>query len=143
MYHFILYLHIVSVVVAIGPVIIYLPLIRRMNKLDDNQMVVFVETFRSIVWGIKQAGHVLFITGLILIWLGGWSVKSFWLLSTLIIVLGALFFLARAFTPLLKKLETSTEHREENLRELSRTSWIYTLIMLVILLFMVFKPTLW
>lgn len=143
MYHFILYLHIVSVVIAIGPIIIYLPLINRMHKLDESQLRVFVETFRSIVWGMKHSGHVLFTTGLLLVWLGGWPIGSSWIVATLVIVLGTLFFLARAFTPIIKKLETHPQERKENLQALTRTSWIYTLIMLVILVFMVFKPTLW
>lgn len=143
MYQILLYLHIVSVVVAIGPVMIYLPILNKMLRLDESQMRVFVDTFRSIVKGIKHAGHVLFTTGLLLMWLGGWSYRTSWLITTFVILVGTLFFFARAFSPILTKLETVPDQRKKFVRQLSMASWAYTLIMLLVLSLMVIKPTLW
>lgn len=143
MYQWILYLHIISVVVATGPVMIYVPLINKMDKLDEQQMKVFVDTFRSIVWGIKHAGHVLVTTGLLLMWLGGWPFKTSWIIAALVIIMAALFFLARAFSPILTKLETEHNQRKMLLKKLTNASLAYTVIMLLVLLLMVLKPTLW
>ncbi len=143
MYQWILYLHIVSVVVSIGPVMIFLPMINKMREADQTKILVLIDVFRSIVWGIKHAGHVLVTTGLLLMWMGGWGWKNSWLLATFIIIMGTLFFIARAFTPILNQLEQTGQDRSGLIKRLTNATAGYIFIMLILLFLMVLKPNLW
>ncbi|MGC5327487.1 hypothetical protein ACPW7N_18750, partial [Brevibacillus sp. SYSU BS000544] len=95
-------------------------------------------------WVIKHAGHVLITSGVLQIWVGGWSVFTPWILSSLVIILGALFFIARAFTPIINALlESGDTDIQPLIFRLARASFLYALIMIFVGYLMLAKPSLW
>src|SRR5690606_6373438 len=100
-------------------------------------------TFKHAVWLVKHAGHVLVISGVILVVFGPWSWGTSWLVMTLIILVSSSLFLARAFTPTLRKFHEKDQCRDELISKLKRAVWIYLALLLLMLWFMVVKPTLW
>ncbi|WP_433745688.1 hypothetical protein [Falsibacillus pallidus] len=137
-----LYVHILSVIMSIGPFFILLPMIKKLrtNKADVQQA--HLQTFKSAVRLAKHAGHVLVVSGVLLVIFSSWKFSSPWISATLIILVCSLFFLARAFSPLLRKYGQGED--EELLgRKLRRATWIYIVLLLIMLWLMVSKPLLW
>lgn len=62
---------------------------------------------------------------------------------TLAVMFSSVFFLARAFSPVLKKLAEPEADQSALTGKLNRSLWIYILLLLLMLWFMVDKPTLW
>lgn len=142
-YTSILYLHILSVVISIGPYFVLIPLLR---KIKDDEPVALREhlaDFRFVVRISKHAGHVLVVSGVLLWWLGRFPMTTSWLVIPIVILLSALFFLARAFSPTLRALEAGTIDREMAVARLKRALVAYIAILLVAMWFMVAKPKLW
>ncbi|RDI41894.1 hypothetical protein DFR59_10653 [Falsibacillus pallidus] len=127
---------------SIGPFFILLPMIKKLrtNKADVQQA--HLQTFRSAVRLAKHAGHVLVMSGVLLVILSSWKFSSSWISATIIVLVGSLFFLARAFSPLLKKYGQG-EDEEQLGRKLMKATWIYIVLLLLMLWFMVTKPVLW
>ena len=143
MYTVILYLHIFSAILSIGPFFVLLPLVKRMNGAEDVVLRSQITTFRSAVRLVKHAGHVLVATGVLLIWQSGWAWTDSWIALTLAVMVGSIFFLARAFKPVLRKFEETGANRGTLLRELNRSIWFYVLLLALMLWLMVAKPAFW
>ncbi|MDA6131419.1 hypothetical protein OSK38_29135, partial [Escherichia coli] len=56
---------------------------------------------------------------------------------------GSVFFLARAFSPVLKKFDAPGADQQFLVRKLTRSVWIYLFLLMLMLWFMVAKPVLW
>ncbi|HSP21658.1 MAG TPA: DUF2269 family protein [Planococcus sp. (in: firmicutes)] len=143
MYTVILFLHIFSAILSIGPFFVLLPLVKRMDGAENAVLQSQIVTFRSAVRLVKHAGHVLVATGVLLIWQSGWAWTDSWIVLTLAVMVGSVFFLARAFKPVLRKFEEPGANREALLRELSRSIWLYILLLALMLWLMVAKPAFW
>ena len=143
MYTVILYLHIFSAILSIGPFFVLLPLVKRMDGAEDLVLRAQIATFRSAVRLVKHAGHVLVSTGVLLIWQSGWAWADSWIALTLAVMAGSIFFLARAFKPVLRKFEEPGANRVALLRELNRSIWLYVLLLALMLWLMVAKPAFW
>ncbi|OGX68622.1 MAG: hypothetical protein A2189_05660 [Paenibacillus sp. RIFOXYA1_FULL_44_5] len=139
----IFYLHILSVIVSIGPFFVLFPMINKLKSIEYDALPPYLDTISFIVWITKHAGHVLTVTGLLLIWIGGFDVRESWIDIAVIILLLSLFFLARAFSPTLKKLRVPHQNREELVRRIFRSLLIYLFVMLLTMWLMVDKPTFW
>lgn len=100
-------------------------------------------TFRFVVWLAKHAGHVLVLSGVLLVLSGPWTWDTPWILMTLIILFCSLFFLARAFSPTLRKFSDDGIDKNELSDKLQRAVWIYIALLMIMLWFMVVKPYLW
>lgn len=147
-YDGLVYLHVLSVILSIGPYFVLLTMIARMKKKstepDHTQMQSFIQIFRGVVRLTKHAGHLLVVTGVLLILVGGWNWTVPWLLLSIIILMSALFFIMRAFSPILAKLEDGegATEKEALLGRLTRSVWMYIAIMLLVMWLMVAKPVL-
>jgi hypothetical protein len=142
-YRIIIYLHVLSVVASIGPFFILLPMIKKLRIASGKEMTSYLDTFRFTVRLSKHAGHVLVGSGILLVILGPWSWDTPWIVMTLITMFCSLFFLARAFSPTLRKFDDDQEEREPLIAKLKRTILTYLILLLAMLWFMVIKPDLW
>lgn len=143
MYTMILYAHIISAALSIGPFFVLLPMIKRISVADAPSLQALLITFRSATRLVMHAGHVLVATGILLVWQGPWRWDAPWILMTLAVMFSAVFFLARAFSPVLKRFSEADADQTALAAKLGRSLWIYIVLLLVMLWFMVAKPVLW
>ncbi|MFD3450554.1 DUF2269 family protein [Microbacteriaceae bacterium 4G12] len=143
LYPFILYVHIFSVILSIGPFFLLIPLVKKLQGTEIQVQRAYLNLFRFAVRLTKHAGHVLVISGVLLVVMGPWSWKTPWIIMTLIILTSSLFFLARAFSPTIRKFDEPNHDTKILIGKLRRAVWIYILLLMVILWFMVTKPMLW
>lgn len=143
MYSIILYLHILSAVLSIGPFFVLLPLLKRMEGVENIVLQSQIITFKSAIRLVKHAGHVLVATGALLIWQSAWAWTTPWIAMTLAVMFGSVFFLARAFKPVLRKFDEPTADRKILLKKLNRSTWLYIFLLLIMLWLMVAKPVFW
>ncbi|MGG1517276.1 hypothetical protein ABE504_17830 [Paenibacillus oryzisoli] len=142
-YVVLLYLHICSVVLSIGPYFILFPLLSKIRSAPFELLPDYLEPFRITVRLTKHAGHVLVATGIILTWLTSWTWSTSWIVATVLIMVASLYFIARAFSPLLRQLKAPHDERQSIVDKLRRALVLYVLITLTMMWFMVAKPTLW
>lgn len=142
-YPWIIYLHVFSVILSIGPYFVLIPLLRRLKESEGDVLHTHLFIFRYVVWISKHAGHLLVVTGALLWWLGGYSLYTSWILIPILILLSSLFFLARAFSPAIRQLENHPEERHAALRKLRFSLFAYLIILLISMWFMIAKPIYW
>ncbi|MDF0725841.1 hypothetical protein PY093_03820 [Cytobacillus sp. S13-E01] len=142
-YRLLIYIHVVSAIVSIGPFFILLPLIKKLRMANVEVTNAYLDTFRFVVRLSKHSGHVLVGSGILLVVLGPWTWTTPWIVMTLLVMFLSLFFLARAFSPTLGKFAGEGQNKEELVAKLKRTVWIYIVLLLAMLWFMVTKPYLW
>lgn len=142
-YRILLYLHILSVIMSIGPFFALIPMAKKLRKAEGEVQKVYLDSFRFAVRLTKHAGHVLVVSGILLVVLGPWPWSTSWIVITIVIMMSSLFFLARAFSPILKKFMEVGNNREQLVKKLSWTTVAYLLLLLLMLWFMVTKPALW
>jgi uncharacterized membrane protein len=138
-----LFIHILSAVVSIGPLVTLIPLTKKMESADENEMVGYVRSFQVAITTVKHAGHVLVLSGAILVIISGWTWKDSWIVLTLAVMFLSIVFLARAFKPTLQTFGTSGYRKEEFVAKLRKATWKYILLLLIMLWLMVDKPMLW
>jgi len=138
-----LYLHIASVIVSIGPFFILIPLIRKLKKATDQELTLYIPTFKFSVQLSKHSGHILVISGVLLLWLDHLSWLTSWVVITIFIMASSLFFIARAFSPALKQLLDPASDRNLVVNKLRANLWLYIVLMFLMLWFMVTKPNYW
>ncbi|WKA58811.1 DUF2269 family protein [Planococcus shenhongbingii] len=143
MYTLILFLHIMSAVLSIGPFFVLVPLVKQMRDVPDAVLQSQISTFRSATRLVKHAGHVLVTTGVLLIWQSYWQWTTPWIVMTLVIMFGSIFFLARAFKPILQKFDEPHADRAALINKLNRSVWLYIGLLVAMLWLMVAKPELW
>lgn len=143
LYRLLIFIHVVSVIAAIGPFFILLPLINKLKTAKDLQLDSYLEIFRFVVRLSKHSGHVLVGSGVLLIFTGPWTWGTPWIIMTLVLLFCSLFFLARAFSPTLKRFREQDQDKDVLAAKLTRTIWTYITLLLLMLWFMVGKPSLW
>ncbi|WGG47931.1 hypothetical protein [Rossellomorea sp. DA94] len=143
LYRTLIYLHVISVVASIGPFFLLLLTMNKLRTASPSILPSYLDTFRYTVQLSKHSGHVLVGTGILLVLLGPWTWTTPWIVMTLVIMFCSLFFLARAFSPTLRKFEEEDADREKLVGKLHRTVWIYLILLLAMLWFMVVKPGMW
>lgn len=142
-YMFLLFAHILSAVLSIGPLFVLLPLLTKMKTATDDQMKIYLVAFQAAITVVKHAGHVVVPTGFLLIWLGGFSWLTSWAVATLAVMVGSVFFLAAAFKPTIKTFQTAQYNQSAFVKKLRRSVWLYIFLLLIMLWLMVAKPALW
>jgi len=143
LYAVLLYLHIGGAILSIGPFFVLFPMLPLLREAPADRLDSHIRIFRFTVRLAKHAGHVLVAAGLFLVWLRGWSWTTSWIDLTVVIMAGSLYFFARAFSPLLRKLKEPEADRNAIVRRLARATWIYLFLMALMMWFMVAKPVLW
>ena len=114
-----------------------------MEKAQESEMSGFVQSFQSAITVVKHAGHVLVISGVMLIVISGWTWTTSWVLLTNIVMVGSIVFLARAFKPTIQTFGTAEYNRLEFIVKLRKKTWQYIALLLIMLWLMVVKPTFW
>ncbi|MFE8697188.1 hypothetical protein ACFYKT_12660 [Cytobacillus sp. FJAT-53684] len=143
LYRFIVYLHVGSAVFSIGPFIVLIPIVKKLHSADKNVQQAYIDIFRYSVRLVKHAGHVLVGSGALLIIMGPWTWKTSWIIATLVVMFGSAFFLARAFTPTIRTFLGPDQDKSALIKKLSWSTWLYLILLMVMLWFMVAKPVLW
>lgn len=143
LYRVLIYVHVLSVVASVGPFFILFPIVKRLRLANQSEMTPYLDTIRFVVQLAKHSGHVLVASGIILVIWGPWTWSTPWIVMTLFIMFCSLFFLARAFSPTLRKFGDEQHNKEVLIRKLNRTIWIYIILLSAMLWFMVVKPSLW
>ena len=138
-----LYLHILSAVVATGPLFAIFPLLNRMKKAPDDQLQSYVIALQGLLRAVANGGHFLIPTGVLLIWCSGWSWTASWILATLGIMICTLLFMARAFKPSMAYAASEDFTKDRFIQMVKVASWKYILLMGAFLWLMVGKPNLW
>ena len=143
LYTIMLYLHILSAIVAIGPLFAIFPLLNRMKKAPDDQVQSYVISLQGLLRAVANGGHFLIPTGFVLIWFSGWPWTSSWIIATLVIMLCSLLFMARAFKPSMVYAASEAFTKERFIHMVKVATWKYILLMGVFLWLMVDKPNIW
>jgi hypothetical protein len=103
----------------------------------------YLDSFHFVVRLSKHSGHVLVFSGLLLMWLGEWLWSTPWIAGTFIVLFASLFFMARAFSPTIRRLRQNDNDRDKLVAKLSRSLYLYLFILFVMLWLMMMKPALW
>ncbi|WP_246079085.1 hypothetical protein [Paenibacillus piri] len=144
LYPWLVFVHAVSALVSIGPFIVLIPMLGKLRTAEGSLLHAYLDSFQFVVRLSKHSGHVLVISGLLLMWLGEWPWKTPWIAGTFIVLFGSLFFMARAFSPTIRRLRQSEPYdRTALLKKLSRSLYVYLFILVVMLWLMMMKPALW
>jgi len=128
---------------SIGPFFVLIPMVKKLRETSELEEQAYVNTFRFVIQLAKHAGHVLVVSGILLLLTGPWTWTTPWVLMTIVVMVSSLFFLARAFSPTLRKLRDPQQDRGRLVQKLQRAIWIYLALLGVMLWFMVTKPVLW
>lgn len=143
LYRLLLYIHIFSAVLSIGPFFVLIPMGKKLKDAIHQAEPAYLDAFRIAILLAKHSGHVLVVSGILLLWMGPWPWTTSWVIITALIMASSLFFLARAFSPTLRKLHEPDQDRIVLIQKLQRAIWIYIALLGVMLWFMVTKPDLW
>lgn len=142
-YGAIVFVHVVSAVLSIGPLFLLMPIIKRLQNVETPIENAFLSIIKVIIRIVMHAGHVLVVSGVLLLLTGPWPWYTSWIIATVVVLLLSGFFLSTGFTKVLKKFHLPDSNKVEILAKLNQTSWIYIGLMLIMLWLMVQKPVLW
>ncbi len=143
LYKLIVYIHIFSSILSIGPLFVLLTLLKKLRSARVEEIQSYLIIFRSCIRIVKHAGHALIISGVLLIYVGGWPWSTSWIFMTLIVMFSSIVFLARAFTPTLNQFTEPDFNQVQLAEKLQRSVWFYIVLLLIMLWFMVMKPVWW
>ena len=143
MYMLLLYSHILSAILSIGPLFVLLPIVKKMRTAQFEEMPPYIGTFQATITIVKHAGHVLVGSGIVLMWQGGYPWTTSWVVLTVLVMLGSIVFLARAFKPTIRTFHTPEFNQAQFTAQLYRKTWMYIILLLIMLWLMVAKPMLW
>ncbi|MGX9132981.1 hypothetical protein ACWV26_01110 [Rummeliibacillus sp. JY-2-4R] len=113
------------------------------NAKSHEEMTAYVTTFSLAIQIVKHSGHVLILSGIYILIRGGYSITTPFVSITIALLIASLVFLARAFKPTMRTFNTPAFDQQQFVRKLTKTVWIYTILLLIMLWFMVTKPVLW
>lgn len=142
-YATIVFLHVVSAILSTGPLFIIIPLINRLRRMILAEEEIYLSLIQVIVRVVMHAGHVLVVTGVLLILFGPWPWHTSWVVMTIIVMGISGVFLATAFTRVLRRFHETGLDKLYILYRLKRTTWIYIGLMMIMLWLMVQKPMFW
>lgn len=142
-YKIALFLHILSAIVATGPLFAIFPMLKRMEKVEGALEQGMIEGLRGAVRAVSLAGHFIVPTGIVLLFFSGWSWTTSWVLATIIMLVASLLFLAKAFKPAWRIAEAEHFDKRLFIRTMRSATIKYILIMIGMLWLMIAKPQLW
>jgi len=143
LYQALIFTHVLSAVISIGPLFVLFSVLQKIRGADRDIEKAYISIFRSVVRLIKHAGHVLVGSGILLIIFGPWSWYTPWIVMTITLMVVSIFFLARAFSTILKKFDEPDQNRHVLISQLHKSTWIYITLLVLMLGLMVIKPDLW
>lgn len=143
LYTVIVYIHVLSAVTSVGPLFLLFPIISRIRQSVMNEASTLLSLFKWTIRFVMHSGHVLVVSGVILILIGPWPWYTSWVIVTLGIMMLSIVFLASGFSVILDRFPKEPDNREDLLKKLTSTSWRYIGLLLVMLYLMVAKPSFW
>ena len=143
MYTFIIFIHVISAVLSIGPFFVLFPLLNRMKGKNKEMLDTSLEVFQAAIRLVKHAGHVLVGSGILLVWQGNWPWTTSWVIMTIVVMVSSVVFLAKAFKPKIREFHAGTIDLDTLIKKLKSAVWKYIVLLLIMLWFMVAKPNLW
>ncbi|MCK1995995.1 SirB2 family protein [Psychrobacillus psychrodurans] len=143
MYTFIIFIHVISAVLSIGPFFVLFPLLNGMKGKNKEMLDTSLEVFQAAIRLVKHAGHVLVGSGILLVWQGNWPWTTSWVIMTILVMASSILFLAKAFKPNICEFQAGTIDLDTLIKKLNSNVWKYILLLLIMLWFMVAKPNLW
>ena len=142
-YGIIVFMHVVSAVLSIGPLFILMPIIKRLRSVGTNVEGAYLSIINVIIRLVMHAGHALVFTGVSLLIIGPWPWYTSWVILTVFVMGVSAFFLATGFTRVLRNFNKAGMNKNDILDRLNRTSWLYIGLMILMLWLMVEKPKFW
>lgn len=143
MYTFIIFTHVLSAILSIGPFFVLFPVLNRMKLQNSEALDSHLEVFQAAIRIVKHAGHVLVVSGILLMWQGNWPWTTSWVIMTIVVMVSSIVFLARAFKPNIRLYRNEMMDLDTLVIKLRRSVWMYIFLLLIMLWFMVAKPSLW
>lgn len=138
-----LYLHILSVIIATGPLFAIFPILNRMKHANPDALPSYIVALQGLLRAVANGGHFIVPTGLLLIYFSGWSWSSPWLIVTYIVMGCSLYFMARAFKPAMNFAKSGEFTKEQFIQMMKTATWKYIFLMGFFLWLMVEKPNFW
>lgn len=142
-YTLLLYIHILSAILSIGPLFVVLTIVKKMRIASMDDMPPYIEAFKGSITLVKHSGHVLVASGILLMWHAGYHWNTSWIVLTFLVMFASIVFLARAFKPTLRTFNTPAFNHLQFVSLLQRKTWMYIVLLLIMLWLMVAKPILW
>ena len=142
-YATVVFMHVVSAVLSIGPLFVLMPIIKRLRGTQLAVESAYMSIIKVIIRIVMHAGHVLVFTGVLLIISGPYAWHTSWVVMTVFVMGLSAFFLATGFTRVLKRFNDPGIDKHQLLNRLNRTSWLYIGLMIIMLWLMVQKPNFW
>ena len=142
-YSIVVFMHVISAVLAIGPLFVLMPIIKRLSDVETKIEAAYLTVINVIIRIVMHAGHALVVTGIVLIISGPWPWHTSWVVMTVFVMGVSALFLATGFTRVLRVFNAPGARKKDSLKRLNRTSWLYIGLMLIMLWLMVQKPTFW
>lgn len=142
-YGTIVFMHVISAILSIGPLFLLMPIIKRLRGVKTDIEAAYLSVISVIIRIVMHAGHVLVVSGVLLLIFGPWPWYTSWVIMTIAILLLSGVFLSRGFTIVLRRFHNPGIDKNTILNRLNTTSWIYIFLMLIMLWLMVQKPILW
>lgn len=142
-YTLLLYIHILSAILSIGPLFVVLTIVKKMRIAPMDDMPPYIEAFKGSITLVKHSGHVLVASGILLMWHAGYHWNTSWIVLTFLVMFASIVFLARAFKPTLRTFNTPAFNHLQFVSLLHRKTWMYIVLLLIMLWLMVAKPVLW
>ena len=143
MYSLIIFTHVLSAILSIGPFFVLFPVLNRMKLQNSEALASHLEVFQAAIRIVKHAGHVLVVSGILLMWRGNWPWTTSWVIMTIVVMVSSIVFLARAFKPNIRLYRNEMMDLDTLVLKLRRSVWMYIFLLLIMLWFMVAKPNLW
>lgn len=143
MYSLIIFTHVLSAILSIGPFFVLFPVLNRMKLQNSEALDSHLEVFQAAIRIVKHAGHVLVVSGILLMWQGNWPWTTSWVIMTIVVMVSSIVFLARAFKPNIRLYRNEMIDLDTLIIKLRRSVWMYIFLLLIMLWFMVAKPSLW
>lgn len=114
-----------------------------MRTASNDEMPPYIEAFKGAIAIVKHSGHVLVASGILLMWYAGYHWNTSWIVMTFLVMFASIVFLARAFKPTLRTFNTPSYNQQQFVSLLQRKTWMYILLLLIMLWLMVAKPIFW
>lgn len=143
MYTFIIFVHVISAILSIGPFFVLFPVLNRMKGKSGDVLDSQLEVFQAAIRLVKHAGHVLVVSGVLLMWQGNWPWTTSWVIMTIVVMFSSIVFLAKAFKPKIRQYRDGAMDTNTLIRKLRVSVWQYVILLLIMLWFMVAKPNIW
>lgn len=91
-YTLLLYIHILSAILSIGPLFVVLAIVKKMHTAAHEEMPPYIQVFQGAITIVKHAGHVLVASGILLMWRGGYPWTTSWVVLTFLVMAGSIVF---------------------------------------------------